>query len=71
MPEYGNYSIVQDKSTGAWIVFQELPEFGKQVVQLAESESESKQKINQLISGEIIPLFYSSKEEEKEQDWGM
>lgn len=61
--EYRDYQIIQDQNTGTWIIFQDIPGHGRQVVQLAENETEAKQKVDQLISNEIAPLFYLSEQE--------
>ena len=56
--EYKGYEIVEDKSTGVWVIFQDFPTVGKQVVELAETQAEAKKKVDQLIAGELLPIFY-------------
>ena len=62
--DYEDFSISQDPGTEVWVVFQKTPEHGKQVVGLAETELEARQKIEEIIAGETIPLFFVTAEHE-------
>ena len=65
-PSPEDYTIAWDHNTGVVIVFQDIPGYGKQVVALAESETEAGQMIEELIAGTRLPLFIAAEDSNQE-----
>jgi len=59
-PDPEDYTTTWDHNTGVVIIFQDIPGHGKQVVALAESDTEAGQMIEELIAGTRLPLFVAT-----------
>ena len=60
MANYKGYIITQDQDTKVYLIFREMSTVGKQVVEIAEDYPTAMKKVDQLESGEIIPIFYQA-----------